>query len=58
MHFNENTAREQAVTAAGVPQYAISYPKFKHGAPIAKQVKVAATFSKYTYLQFSKAWFI
>ncbi|KAK3107168.1 hypothetical protein FSP39_008415 [Pinctada imbricata] len=44
LHFNENSCRQQAVTSDGRPQYAVSYPKAKHGDGIAKQVKVQQTF--------------
>ena len=37
----------QDVTKDGEAQWQVSLPKYKQGAPVAKQVKVAATYSKY-----------
>ena len=47
LHFNENSNRMQDVTKDGEAQWQVSVPKYKQGAPVAKQVKVAATYSKY-----------
>ncbi|XP_074649011.1 uncharacterized protein LOC141904327 [Tubulanus polymorphus] len=45
MHFNENSVREQAVDKSGNPQFKLSYPKARHGAPVAKEVKVPITYN-------------
>jgi hypothetical protein len=43
LHYNENSQREQAVTAAGRRQFAINYSKNKNGAPTVKKIYVPAT---------------
>jgi hypothetical protein len=47
MHFNENSQREQAVTAAGHKQYGIVYPKYAQGKSVVKKVSVAPTHGMY-----------
>ena len=51
MHYNENSIRQQAVTAEGELQYTVSYPKAKKGQPTVRPIKEKATFSEY------KMWF-
>jgi hypothetical protein len=45
LHFNENSARLQAITTAGNPMSSMSFPKSRGGEPISKEVKIAATFA-------------
>ena len=46
MHFNENAGRPQAMTTAGVPQYAVTYSKNRRGEAGLKKVKASLTFGK------------
>lgn len=45
LHFNENSARAQARTAAGELIWSVSYPKYKDKGTV-KGVKVECTFGK------------
>jgi hypothetical protein len=45
LHFNENTNREQAKTKNGEAQWRVSYPKYRKGKGVVKEVKIPATFS-------------
>ena len=45
MHFNENSARPQAVNN-GQPRFEVYYPKVKKGEASVKVVKTDATFGK------------
>nr|XP_055050478.1 uncharacterized protein LOC129436396 [Misgurnus anguillicaudatus]XP_055050487.1 uncharacterized protein LOC129436396 [Misgurnus anguillicaudatus]XP_055050496.1 uncharacterized protein LOC129436396 [Misgurnus anguillicaudatus]XP_055050507.1 uncharacterized protein LOC129436396 [Misgurnus anguillicaudatus] len=44
LHFNENTGRPQATTAAGEPVFQVNCPKYKKGLFSAKPVKAEPTF--------------
>lgn len=44
LHFNENTDREQSFTKTGTAQWRVSYPKYKKGGAVVKEVKIPATF--------------
>ena len=44
LHYNENSNRAQNTTKTGEPMWQVVLPKFKKGQPVAKQVKVAATY--------------
>ena len=48
IHFNENSARAQAVTKKGHAQWGISFPKARQGEAVLKAVKVAPM---YSYIQ-------
>ena len=56
MHFNENSARDQASTN-GKPRYEVYFPKCKKGDPSVKVVKTSVTFGN-KYLQFSASIFL
>ena len=46
LHFNENSSREQAVTASGEERFDILFPKYKKGGHIVRKVTVNPTYSK------------
>ena len=46
LHYNENANRAQNMTKSGEPMWQVAVPKFKKGQPVAKAVKVAATYGK------------
>lgn len=47
MHFNENSERGQAQTAAGVQRYAVKFPKYKKdGSYIVVSLKGKPTYGK------------
>lgn len=48
MHFNENTARPQAVTAAGDGQFKVKMPKRRRGHYVVCPKKTNPTFGKHT----------
>ena len=47
MHFNENSERGPATKADGTVQYAVRYPRFKHGDHTVRVVKERPSY-KYT----------
>ena len=49
LHFNENCQRQQALTKEGEAKWTISYPKYKKGLPVAKEVKTAITYGMYVH---------
>ncbi|KAK5913274.1 hypothetical protein CgunFtcFv8_007820 [Champsocephalus gunnari] len=44
LHFNENSARAQALTQTGKHMWGVSFPKARRGEPVIKAVKVTPTF--------------
>ncbi|KAL3854303.1 hypothetical protein ACJMK2_013577 [Sinanodonta woodiana] len=44
LHFNENANRPQAMTNSGTSRYQISFPKYKKGGYIVKEVKEDCTY--------------
>ena len=51
LHYNENSRREQATTAAGVKRYVVMFPKHKKGEHTVKQVKEPCTYGKWNRLR-------
>ena len=47
LHYNENSSRKQVVGKEGVKGWRISYPKYKGGAGVPKEVKTPMTYGKY-----------
>ncbi|CAN7941119.1 unnamed protein product [Ixodes hexagonus] len=46
LHFNENANNPQAITADGLPQWRISYPKSKKGTAVARPKQAGPSYSK------------
>ena len=46
LHFNENSARRQQKSRIGENLWSVSYPKYKGGVGILKQVKVPITYGE------------
>ncbi|CAG2214454.1 unnamed protein product [Mytilus edulis] len=44
LHFNENSARPQALTKDGVARYSIQFPKYKSGGYITREKKINQSF--------------
>ncbi|KAI4791847.1 hypothetical protein KUCAC02_033761, partial [Chaenocephalus aceratus] len=44
LHFNENSARAQAMTQTGKHMWGVSFPKARRGEPVIKAVRVTPTF--------------
>lgn len=51
LHYNENGNKEQARTKAGTRRFCISFPKYKQGGHVVRQLKVASTYGKFYYIQ-------
>ena len=47
LHFNENSARDQACTAEGEKRFDLVFPKYKKGGYIVRKVTVDPTYGKY-----------
>ena len=47
LHFNENSHKEQAETRDGQRRYSISFPKYKQGHHIVREIATPSTYSKY-----------
>ena len=50
LHFNENIKRETKKTNTGNSYYRVTYPKFKFGEEVVREVPVPPTYSKKTFL--------
>ena len=46
LHYNENSRREQATTAAGDKRYVVMFPKHKKGEHTVKPVKEPCTYGE------------
>lgn len=46
LHFNENSAQDQATTASNEECFEILYPKYKKGGHIVRKILVDPTYSK------------
>jgi hypothetical protein len=44
LHFNENLHREQRHTKEGKPYFKVTYPKFKYGEEVVREVPVPPTY--------------
>ena len=49
MHFNENIDRQQAETKSGDKRYKISFPKYKKGGHIVREIKDDPTYGEYVH---------
>lgn len=47
LHFNENVQRETEIGKDGKPYYRVSYPKFKLGEEVVREVAVPPTYGKF-----------
>ena len=46
LHFNENVNRESKKSKDGLPYYHITYPKFKLGDEVVREIPVPPTYGK------------
>ena len=46
LHFNENVQRETEIGKDGKPYYRVSYPKFKLGEEVVREVAVPPSYGK------------
>lgn len=46
LHFNENVQRETETGKDGKPYYKVSYPKFKLGEEVVREVAVPPTYGE------------
>ena len=51
LHFNENLQRETRTTKSGEKCYSVTYPKFKLGEEVVREVAVPPTYGKLYYLK-------
>ena len=47
LHFNENVKREVQTDKNGNPYFKVSYPKFKQGEEVVREVSIAPTYGRY-----------
>ncbi|XP_071950777.1 uncharacterized protein [Antedon mediterranea] len=47
LHYNENSDREQAITAEGKERFCVAFPKFKHGGYSVKKVYKDPTYGEF-----------
>ena len=59
LHFNENVHRECQTSKDGTPYMKVTYPKFKLGDEVVREVAVPPTYGEYDFkylLYFKKAF--
>lgn len=47
LHFNENLHRERKISKDGEKYYAVTFPKFKLGEEVVREVAAPPTYGKY-----------
>ena len=50
LHFNENLKRESKKDEDGKTYYKVTYPKFKLGEEVVREVAIPPTYGKYIHL--------
>lgn len=51
LHFNENLLREPQKTKDGKDYLLVTYPKYKFGEEVVREIRVSPTYSKYNDMQ-------